>query len=122
MAPEAKSRRSLRSRSRGAKRKPKRSKSAAARDARRVVNAYEAELSDWLYNRRGEGSNGAPTTWREIAEDCLRIERPEGWKDRSLQMQIGQAMRALGWTSVSVRHGKVVTRLWVEQDTNASTL
>jgi putative DNA primase/helicase len=95
---------------------------AAARDARRVVNAYEAELSDWLYNRRGEGLSGAPTTWHEIAQDCLHIERPEGWKDRSLQMQIGQAMRALGWTSHSVRHGKSFTRYWKEQDQSASTL
>jgi putative DNA primase/helicase len=94
---------------------------AAVRDARRIVNPYEADLSYWLYYERGEELNGMPTTWREIAQKFLHIERPEGWKDKALQMQIGQAMRALGWKSKTIRDGKAVPRFWVDQHPSAST-
>ena len=76
------------------------------RERRRVVNEYEDLLRMWLYNLWTE-SLPPPlrrqTTWQEIAEKALRIESPEKWKDKALQMQIAQAMRAIGWRRIKKR-------------------
>lgn len=85
---------------------------AQARDARRVVNVYEGELSRWL-----DGGNGGHymdrVTWRDIATGFLAMDSPQHWKDRSLQGQIAQALRSLGWTPSNQRINKIKTRCWV---------
>lgn len=83
------------------------------REQRRVKSQYEDDLGEWLdLGRFAEpvyDNNQAvtfvrdETTWREIARWFLRMDSPEKWKDRSLQMQIGAALKALGW---QVRQGK----------------
>ena len=78
-----------------------------ARQARRVVNEYEGELSVWL-----QSLTTPQITWREIAEEFLGIRQREGWKDKGMQMQIGQAMRALGWQRRVSREGKSLIRVW----------
>ncbi len=72
------------------------------RDLRRVRSVYEDSLSDWL---DGIGSSDTlnprtykhETTWQEIAQGFLNIDRKD-WKDKSLQMQVTDALKALGWT------------------------
>ena len=78
-----------------------------AREQRRVKSHYEDDLGEWLDVGRFAMvvyDDGLPvtftpdeTTRREIARWFLKLERPEQWKDRSLQMQIGAALKALGW-------------------------
>lgn len=62
------------------------------RDERRVINEYEDPLREWL-DRQG----AQRITWEEIARDFLEIPTKERWKDRALNLQIVQAMRAIGW-------------------------
>jgi putative DNA primase/helicase len=79
---------------------------AEAREVRRVVNEYEDLLLTWLRTLWTESIPTrlrTTTTWQEIAEKALRIESPERWKDKALQMQIAQAMRAIGWRRVKKR-------------------
>lgn len=62
---------------------------AASRKARRAFNPYEAKLKEWL---EGEET----TTWPKIADGLLQLDMKD-WKDKSLQAQITDALKALGW-------------------------
>jgi putative DNA primase/helicase len=78
------------------------------RETRRVASVYEDSLADWLGQKH-------TTTWQDIAQYYLHLEKPADWKDKGLQMQIGTAMRALGWQrGVQKRDGKAV-RLWIRE-------
>lgn len=66
---------------------------ATRRETRRVKNPYEVPLSIWLQDK-------TETTWDEIAKYWLELKTPEAWKDRSLQMQIGSALRAIGFETL----------------------
>lgn len=100
-----------------------RAQAMAEREGRRQTSVFEDDLEDWLTRRHdlemsykdGQGRLveflRGETTWREIAQHYLRIE-PEKWKDRALQMQIGQAMRANGWESLVRRTGSTTQRIW----------
>lgn len=64
---------------------------ADSRRARRPFNPYEAGLAEHL-NGKGE------TSWKDIAEGYLELRTPAEWKDKSLQGQVTNALKALGWT------------------------
>jgi predicted P-loop ATPase len=78
-----------------------------AREQRRVIQVYEHPLYEWLEYKRFEEAiwenNSAvtfirgETSWTEIAKYFLKLDTPEKWKDRSLQMQIAAALKGLGW-------------------------
>jgi predicted P-loop ATPase len=68
---------------------------ASARDDRRLINVYEDDLMAWLNGDR-ETKKRDDVTWSEIASEFLGIEKKD-WKDKSLQMQITQPLKAHGW-------------------------
>jgi len=78
---------------------------AQERDKRRQINIYEDALKEWLNNKKS-------VTWREIAEQFLRLGSPADWKDKSLQMQITQALRAVGWSKHAGRKEGAKTNVW----------
>jgi putative DNA primase/helicase len=75
------------------------------RDRRRVTTVYDESLDEWLKSRIPRGGNKHETSWEEIATDFLHI-LPERWKDISLQKQIAQALRSLGWENVGPQRRK----------------
>lgn len=78
------------------------------RKGKREFNPYEDELAAWLEGRD-------ETTFAEIAQYFLEIRTPEGWKDKSLQMQVAQALKRCDWEKTDVkREGKTV-RVWVRR-------
>lgn len=106
-------------------------KATEERELRRQASDYEQPLHEWLeYGRFNpghfeEGYNEAgqlirkqvaftpnETSWPEIAKWFLKIDAPERWKDRSLQLQIASALKALGWVSSPVWRFGRTTRIW----------
>lgn len=92
------------------------------RENRRQSSIYETELPQWLASGRFDypylDPDGFPvkftaheTSWPEIAQYYLKIDR-EKWKDKSLQMQISQALRADGWEKRNDRKRGTQTRYW----------
>jgi predicted P-loop ATPase len=75
------------------------------RESRRVMNVYEAALEDWLLGKR-------VVEWKDIAESFLKLDSPAQWKDKSLQMQVGAAMKVLGWHRQIVWKDGKTHRLW----------
>lgn len=84
----------------------------AARESRRLINVYEAELSRWL-DGDGGGKSYDRVTWKEIAKSFLGMDSPEHWKDQGLQKQIAQALKALGWVNSVQKINKKSTRCWI---------
>ena len=88
----------------------------AERDARRKTSPYEDLLQAWLLT---PAPNTLPpqlrtyTTWEEIATDALKMQTPEHWKDRNIQMDVANAMRALGWRHNKRRVNKGDPPKWV---------
>jgi hypothetical protein len=90
------------------------------------MNHFEQPLHEWLEVKRFErvimGDDGQPvkfvkdeTDWPEIARYFLGLERREQWKDKSLQMQIANALKALGWRARPVwKYGRS-TNVWRKQ-------
>lgn len=73
-------------------------------EARRIATPFEDLLQTWLLTPLPDTfppQVRTTTTWQEIAERVLKIDSPEKWKDKGMQMDIAKAMRALGW-----RHNK----------------
>jgi predicted P-loop ATPase len=97
------------------------------REKRRIVNHYEQPLYEWLeYTRFIQTYHdefGQPitfvkgqTSWPEIARYFLSMENREKWKDKSLQSQIAQALRQLGWRPAQIKvHGRT-TSIWRKRD------
>jgi hypothetical protein len=94
------------------------------RERRRLVNVYEEGLEAWLETERFTLvalDNNQPvrfvkneTSWMEIARWFLKLQTPAEWKDKGLQMQIAQALKALGWhVFPTTRQGRRV-KLWVK--------
>lgn len=82
----------------------------AQRDERRKHSIYEELLREWWNSGNPEIDNArirhkrmrddVPVTFfsiQEIMALALQIDAPERWKDKSLQMQVAQALRATGW-------------------------
>lgn len=77
------------------------------REQRRVMQVYEHPLHEWLEFGRfkepiyvdGDAVKFMQdeTSWPEIARHFLKLDSPEKWKDRSLQMQIAASLKGLGW-------------------------
>lgn len=86
-----------------------------AREERRVMNVYEAELSLWLDGAMGHERLDR-VTWRDVAKGFLGMDTPEHWKDKNLQMQISQALKACGWKHTIRRINKVRTNCWVRSE------
>jgi hypothetical protein len=63
-----------------------------AREERRQRSVYEDDLAAWL-----ERTKKTVTWWEELARDYLLLSR-ERWADRRAQMEIGKALKALGWS------------------------
>jgi predicted P-loop ATPase len=87
-----------------------------AREQRREASVYEEELDAWLAHKPP-----GPLIWPLIATHFLRLENKERWKDRSLQMEVGKALRALGYQPGKVTRdgtGKLV-RPWVKDQPDA---
>ena len=93
------------------------------REQRRVATVYESDLEEWLEERRftehyGDGpAVYSPVrhevTWQDLAQWYLKIDR-EKWKDISLQKQIAQSLKVLGWEQRVVRRGPMIRRLWLK--------
>lgn len=60
------------------------------RKTRRIENPYEEGLSAFLDVRQ-------ETYWTEIARDFLGMRDKKEWADKSIQMQIASALKAMGW-------------------------
>jgi predicted P-loop ATPase len=95
------------------------------RERRRVINVYEDTLEQWLEAERFTlvvfDANNQPirfvpgeTSWQEIARWCLKLETPAAWKDKSLQMQIAQALKTLGWRLMPTHRQGQRIKLWVK--------
>ena len=79
------------------------------REARRVENVYEQALGDWL-NGTGPCTDPASplyrkppadrheTAWEEIAEKFLCLDQA-AWNNKTMQMQIADALKGCGWES-----------------------
>jgi len=52
---------------------------------------------------------------QDVLAKGLKIGDPERWKDRALQMQAAQAMRALGWKVSVVKIRDIATGKWQSQ-------
>jgi hypothetical protein len=61
------------------------------REERRQRSVYEDDLGAWLERIRKD-----VTWWEEIAKDYLSLPK-ERWADRRIQMEVGKALKALGW-------------------------
>ena len=97
-----------------------------AREERRIANVYESALEDWLETGRfadylvdvTRRDTTMPqkneTSWPEIAQYFLKIDKPENWKDQRLQKQIADALRKLGWEDKVIRKGKRTQRVWLK--------
>ena len=103
-----------------------------ARELRRQASDYEQPLHEWLeygrfdpghyeeyydvetnsYKKKQVEFTRNETSWPEIARWFLKIDAPERWKDRSLQIQIASALKALGWVSSPVWKFGRTTRIW----------
>jgi 5S rRNA maturation endonuclease (ribonuclease M5) len=86
------------------------------RDARRKINVYEDLLQTWL--RTPIAGSHPPrcrtmTTWEEIASEALRMQTPEHWKDKNVQTDVANAMRALKWEHHKRRVHKGDPPRWV---------
>ena len=81
------------------------------REGRRQSSIYETDLPRWLAERDPGRFLPGQTSWPEIAEHYLHIDK-EQWKDKSLQMQISQALRAAGWTRGLDRASGTMARYW----------
>lgn len=101
------------------------------RELRRQASDFEQPLHEWLEYARYDDDyydNGKlvrftknETSWPEIARHFLKIDAPERWKDRSLQMQIASALKALGWTSTPVWRFGRNTRIWTLPEPGETT-
>jgi predicted P-loop ATPase len=98
------------------------------REQRRVESVYEHPLHEWLeYGRFAEVvfDQGTPvsfvkeeTSWPEIARWFLKLDTPEKWKDRSLQMQIASALKGLGWAVKQARRNGRNMKIWQKEPTH----
>jgi predicted P-loop ATPase len=95
------------------------------RERRRIVNVYEDTLEEWLEAERFTlvvyGPNNQPvrfvpgeTSWQEIARWCLKLQTPAEWHNKSLQMQIAQALKTLGWRLMPTRRQGRRIKLWTK--------
>jgi len=66
------------------------------RETRRVENVFEDSLKDFL-NGKGIHKYLDKTTWDEICTYYFEFKSKDQWKDKSLQMQVTDALRANGW-------------------------
>jgi hypothetical protein len=98
----------------------------AQRELRRQFSVYEDTLGEWLDKTRFamqvfEGNESVTfttneTSWSEIAKYFLLLDTVEKWKDKALQMQIAQALGALGWENTVIwREGRSIRR-WVKKE------
>lgn len=95
------------------------------RDQRRIWQIYEDPLHEWLeYSRFAEVvyDDGLPvkfvqneTSWPEIARWFLKLDSPEKWKDRGLQIQIAAALKALGWHVGQVWRNGRNRKIWQKE-------
>lgn len=60
----------------------------------REVKVYQERLADWIPRWLADPLH--ILTWDAIAEHCLQI-RPEGWKDKALQMEIASTLQLMGY-------------------------
>lgn len=98
----------------------------AEREHRRVVNVYEEDLSKWLeherfiaptyYNGKAVIFTHNETSWKEIAQYFLLLKTPAEWKDMTLQKQIAQALKSLGWRRTVLRRSHDVFKAWVKDN------
>jgi Virulence-associated protein E/Bifunctional DNA primase/polymerase, N-terminal/Primase C terminal 1 (PriCT-1) len=92
------------------------------RERRRESNYYEDALHEWLTVGRFAQAiyDGASvvqfqpheTSWPEIARWFLKLDTPERWKDRGLQIQIANALKSLGWHPANVWKWGRSARIW----------
>lgn len=78
------------------------------REQRRESSVYEEILLPWLDTHASSGE----TTWQEIATGALQLKSPGDWSDKVRQMQVGMAMRALGWERIVRQKAGKSTRVW----------
>lgn len=80
------------------------------RAERRIVSEHETPLAAWLEGRER-------VTWKEIAVGYMEASSPERWT-RALQMEIGKALKAIGWAARVSRNplSKATERIWVPPD------
>lgn len=82
------------------------------RENRRPLNVYEDELRNWLDGKiPADPIVRDQTSWSDIAEYFLKIDK-EKWKDKSLQMQIAAALKAIGWIKAQLPGKKGGGNVW----------
>lgn len=71
------------------------------RDSRRIVNVYEDDLKAFLDGTLVDGESLSvrlnQTTWDKICTDYFKFHTKDQWKDKSLQSQVTDALKAIGW-------------------------
>ena len=71
------------------------------RDSRRIVNVYEDDLKAFLDGNMIDGDSVSvrlnQTTWDEICTKYFKFHSKDQWKDKSLQSQVTDALKAIGW-------------------------
>lgn len=93
------------------------------REQRRVITVFEHPLHEWLETGRFASRildehnqlvtfTPGETSWPEIAQWYLKLDTPEKWKDRGLQMQIAAALRGLGWHVSQIWKSGRNTNIW----------
>ena len=94
------------------------------REERRKASIYEETLRTWLEDTIVDAvTNGVAkddalkqgVLIQDVLAKGLKIGDPERWKDRALQMQAAQAMRALGWKVSVVKIRDIATGKWQSQ-------
>lgn len=88
----------------------------SVREAHRKTSPYEDLLHRWLLTPVQDTMPPkvrTMTTWEEIASEALQMQTPEHWKDKSIQMDVANAMRALGWRHVKRRTNKGDPPKWI---------
>jgi len=80
----------------------------AEQEARRVSDAWETVIEQWLDKRQGD------IIMQDIGVNCLGIE--VGRLDRSVQLRIGKILRVLGWQGFQTFRGGCKKRVWRKAD------
>lgn len=80
------------------------------REERRDTDIYESSVTQWLDNHHDHDSLDH-VSLEEVLLKALKMEKPESWKDRALQMRIGVIIRGCGWERFQQRDGE--RRRWL---------
>jgi predicted P-loop ATPase len=76
----------------------------AQQEARRDSDELEARLVEWLIGR-------SEVSVADVLDDLMKV--PLERQDKSIQMRVGKALRAIGWRRETVRRGSRLAKVWI---------